>query len=129
MAVTLFAESKPTKSGREDFQTSGSLRSDVIPGSRITLFGSRRLPKISQAEIVHLTTQLAIMLRSGVDLTSALESLARQVEQDLPVDNDDSHIANDSSNANGRHYTILKSALVSLQSSFNLSFITLGGKF
>ncbi len=82
MAVTLFAESKPTKSGREDFQTSGSLRSDVIPGSRITLFGSRRLPKISQAEIVHLTTQLAIMLRSGVDLTSALESLARQVEQD-----------------------------------------------
>jgi type II secretory pathway component PulF len=34
--------------------------------------------KIKRAELVDLTSQLAIMLRSGVDLTTALQSLARQ---------------------------------------------------
>lgn len=34
--------------------------------------------KIKRAELVDLTSQLSIMLRSGVDLTTALQSLARQ---------------------------------------------------
>ena len=51
---------------------------DQIPGTRYNLFGKARLPKIPKPEIVQLTTQLSIMIRSGVDLVSALESLARQ---------------------------------------------------
>lgn len=51
-----------------------------IPGTSYNLFGSLRLPRISKAQIVHLTTQLSIMVRSGVDLVSALESITRQAE-------------------------------------------------
>ena len=51
---------------------------EVLPGTRYNLFGQPRLPRIPKAEIVHMTSQLAIMVRSGVDLVSALESLVRQ---------------------------------------------------
>ena len=39
-----------------------------------SLFG----PKIKKAELANMTSQLAIMSRAGVDVTSALESLVRQ---------------------------------------------------
>lgn len=35
-------------------------------------------PKVKRAELVSMTSQMAIMLRSGVDMASALESLVRQ---------------------------------------------------
>ena len=35
-------------------------------------------PKVKRAELVNMTSQLAIMMRAGVDMASALESLARQ---------------------------------------------------
>lgn len=40
--------------------------------------GRRSGAKISQAELSDMTAQLAIMLRSGVDVTTALKSLSRQ---------------------------------------------------
>ena len=42
--------------------------------ARRSLFG----PKVKRADLVNMTSQLAIMMRAGVDMASALESLARQ---------------------------------------------------
>jgi type II secretory pathway component PulF len=42
------------------------------------LFESRRRTKISKRDLLSVTTQLAIMTRSGVDLASAYESLSQQ---------------------------------------------------
>ncbi|MEC9094176.1 MAG: hypothetical protein VX438_15815, partial [Planctomycetota bacterium] len=42
--------------------------------ARYNFFGQACLPRISNTEIVQLTSQLAIMVESGVDLVSALES-------------------------------------------------------
>ena len=39
---------------------------------------ARSGPKITTRELVNMTSQMAIMLRAGVDMASALESLARQ---------------------------------------------------
>src|SRR5688572_18391614 len=35
-------------------------------------------PRVKRAELVNMTSQLAIMMRAGVDMASALESLIRQ---------------------------------------------------
>jgi type II secretory pathway component PulF len=43
-----------------------------------SLFGSRGRSGLSRRELLSMTTQLAIMTRSGVDLASAFESLAGQ---------------------------------------------------
>jgi type II secretory pathway component PulF len=43
-----------------------------------SLFDPHRHTKLSQRDILSVTTQLAIMTRSGVDLASAYESLAQQ---------------------------------------------------
>jgi type IV pilus assembly protein PilC len=50
--------------------------------ARYNFLGQACLPRISNTEIVQLTSQLAIMVESGVDLVSALESLARQASND-----------------------------------------------
>jgi len=42
--------------------------------ARRSLFG----PQVKRAELVNMTSQMAIMMRAGVDMASALESLARQ---------------------------------------------------
>lgn len=60
-----------------------SFASGHIPGTRNTLFGKTRLPTISKAEIVHMTRQLSIMVRSGVDLVSAIESVTRQAHTEI----------------------------------------------
>jgi len=52
-----------------------------IAGHRFSPFGGGRSPKISKSDLVHLTSQLAIMTRSGVDVATALESLARQARR------------------------------------------------
>ena len=51
--------------------------SDEIPERR-NFMGRKVAPKLSQREIVQLTSQLAIMTRSGVDVASAIYSLAKQ---------------------------------------------------
>jgi type II secretory pathway component PulF len=43
-----------------------------------SLFESRERAKISKRDLLSITTQLAIMTRSGVDLASAFESLSQQ---------------------------------------------------
>ena len=43
-----------------------------------SLLDSRRAAKLSKRDLLSVTTQLAIMTRSGVDLASAYESLAQQ---------------------------------------------------
>jgi general secretion pathway protein F len=43
-----------------------------------SLFGSRERASLSRRDLLSVTTQLAIMTRSGVDLASAFESLANQ---------------------------------------------------
>jgi len=45
---------------------------------RYTLWGTERKAKLSQRNRVQLTSQLAIMTRSGVDVASAIEALAKQ---------------------------------------------------
>lgn len=65
---------EPAKPGSDNVDWNRTL----IPGSRYTLLGKQRLPRMSNADIAHMTSQLSIMIRSGVDLVSALESLARQ---------------------------------------------------
>src|SRR6476646_4963991 len=46
--------------------------------SPFKLFGSREKVALSRRDLLSVTTQLAIMTRSGVDLASAFESLAHQ---------------------------------------------------
>lgn len=45
-----------------------------------TASASRSRPRITKRELVNMTSQMAIMLRAGVDMASALESLARQCQ-------------------------------------------------
>lgn len=83
MGSTLIGRPKETTEGataQNDVSkhVAPSLGRHDIPGSRRSIFGGVRLPRIPNADLVHLTAQLAIMIRSGVDLVSALESLARQ---------------------------------------------------
>lgn len=48
------------------------------PDELYSVWGTKRKPKMSKRELVHLTSQLAIMTRSGVDVASAISALANQ---------------------------------------------------
>jgi type II secretory pathway component PulF len=54
------------------------VQEQVGPSLWQSLFGSRERASLSRRELLSVTTQLAIMTRSGVDLASAFESLAGQ---------------------------------------------------
>src|SRR6185503_8278931 len=47
-------------------------------GASFKLFGSRERGSLSKRDLLSVTTQLAIMTRSGVDLASAIHSLSQQ---------------------------------------------------
>lgn len=53
-------------------------RTMIGPGFAGAPNAGRSGPKITKRELVSMTSQLAIMLRAGVDVASALESLSRQ---------------------------------------------------
>ncbi len=50
-------------------------RTPLYDALKFSAMGRRKIPR---REMVHLTSQLAIMIRSGVDVVSALESLIKQ---------------------------------------------------
>lgn len=52
----------------------------VAPQASYNIFGMRRKRKIPKKELVHLTSQIAIMTQSGVDIVSALSSLIKQTK-------------------------------------------------
>jgi len=60
---------------KESLVLTGPTTSD---SKRYTLWGTERKAKLSQRNRVQLTSQLAIMTRSGVDVASAIEALAKQ---------------------------------------------------
>lgn len=55
--------------------TSENGRTPIYDALKLPSMGRRKIPR---REMVHLTSQLAIMIRSGVDVVSALESLIKQ---------------------------------------------------
>ncbi len=60
-------------------ETAKSIPQFSLPSSgQRTHASAPKQPSVSAADVVNLTSQLAIMIRSGVDIATALESAARQ---------------------------------------------------
>src|SRR4030042_3624334 len=56
-------------------------RGDGVPRQAAEPFNPLRSAKVKQADLILFTTQLAVMLDSGVALSDALDAIAEQAEQ------------------------------------------------
>jgi type II secretory pathway component PulF len=86
-SISQTAGSKNAEAARENSLTEHRLSMDKsLPGTRRNFLGMIRPPKMSKVEIVNFTAQLAIMFRSGVDIVSAIDSLAKQAKSESSQD-------------------------------------------
>ena len=83
LLATETAETIGDTSKQPDAQTPRSARRWGRPADSLTVEPVNRLhaAKVKQAELILFTTQLAVMLDSGVALSDALDAIAKQAEQ------------------------------------------------